>query len=131
MAERSTEAAREISKLIEMSASNVQEGSDMVAETEQSLSRISEAVTGIEEQVSSIATACAEQATTMGEIDNSVCAIDKDTQSNSAMIEETLAATQIMGQQVKKLSNAMGRFDVPQEQQLTGSDLPLSEVKSA
>jgi methyl-accepting chemotaxis protein len=93
LAQRSATAAKEIKSLISTSTDQVAEGVKLVSDTGKSLERI---VTGASETssvVAKIVSANKEQATSLKELSAATQQLDKITQQNAAMVEESTAAT--------------------------------------
>jgi methyl-accepting chemotaxis protein len=112
LAQRSSEAAREISALIAQSGGQVKHGVELVDKVGYALSTIVASVTEVSTHVSGIATTSSEQATGIGEINQSVTEMDQTTQQNAAMFEETTAATQSLALEAQKLSDAIAAFTI-------------------
>lgn len=110
LAQRSSEAAREIDGLISASTEQVRRGVDLVGETGQALQGILGAVTDIAARVSDIAESAREQATGLAEINIAVNQLDQVTQQNAAMFEETTAASHALSQGARELAAATARF---------------------
>ncbi|MEL6960895.1 MAG: methyl-accepting chemotaxis protein [Pseudomonadota bacterium] len=127
LAQRATDAASEISQLITLSEGNVRNGTQLVEATGQSLSEISEAVSEIKGTIGSVQNACAEQASSVTEINSSITRIDRDTQSNAAMFEETTSATLVLGEQVQRLTHSVGQFDVSSGHEDTFTELDYAQ----
>ena len=96
LAQRSSEASREIAELIQRSVSQVNGGVALVGRTGDALNDIVTAVAEIDERVGTIAVAASEQASALGEINAAVTRLDQVTQKNVAMFEETTASTQTL-----------------------------------
>lgn len=112
LAQRSSEAAREISDLISESGIQVGQGVDLVDRVGSSLTSIVDSVTEVSSHVSGIATTLEEQAIGIREINQSVTDMDQATQRNAAMFEETTAATQSLAQEARKLSDEISGFKI-------------------
>lgn len=110
LAQRSSEAAREITGLIAASEAEVQQGVERVGETGEALDRILNSVRDISAQVFQIANAAQEQATGLGEINTAVNMLDTATQQNAAMFEETSAATVALNGKTRELVSAIRQF---------------------
>ncbi|AVW90342.1 methyl-accepting chemotaxis protein [Celeribacter baekdonensis] len=93
LAQRSSDAAREIATLIDTSNRQVTNGVDLVREAGAALGRIREAVEKINYGIEQVATSTTEQATGLGELSSAINQLDQTTQQNAAMSEETNAAT--------------------------------------
>lgn len=92
LAQRCSEAAREITQLIEQSSSQVQEGVLLVGQTGEALEVIRVSVGEVAMQVATISTGVQQQAHSLTEMSNAITEIDRVTQSNASMFEETTAA---------------------------------------
>lgn len=110
LAQRSSEAAREIDTLISTSSSHVQRGVELVGETGTALEAILAAVNDVSERVSRIASSAREQSSGLIEINAAVIQLDQVTQQNAAMFEETTAASQALSQSVQSLNQTTARF---------------------
>ncbi|MFD2175197.1 PAS domain S-box protein [Rhodobacter lacus] len=104
LAQRSSEAAREIAELIETSGRQVRQGVDLVNESGQALSEIDRLVTEVDGLVQAIAGSAVEQSTGLAEINSAVHQLDQLTQQNAAMFEESSAAVSVLGSQAGELA---------------------------
>ena len=116
LAQRSSEAAREIGGLIAASTGHVEKGVTLVGEAGEALRLIAASVNGISEHVGDIASSAQEQSTSLTEVNNSMTQLDQVTQQNAAMFEETTAASQNLMAQADALSTRMSRFRVGDRQ---------------
>ena len=112
LAQRSSEAAREIGGLISASAHQVETGVTLVGEAGEALRLISASVNGISDHVADIAGSAQEQSASLTEVNTSMSQLDQVTQQNAAMFEETTAASQNLVAQADALSARMARFRV-------------------
>lgn len=110
LAQRSSDAAREISDLISDSGNHVKMGVKLVADTGAALKAIVTSVTDISTQVSEIAVSAREQSSGLAEINAAVNQLDQVTQQNAAMFEQTTAASHALTSEAEALSRAMGLF---------------------
>ena len=110
LAQRSADAAADIRKLISSSDAQVTSGVALVHETGAVLERILTRMTDIRGQVESIAAECASQADVVGQVNGSVNEIDRGTQQNAAMAEETNAAARSLAQEARQLSSLVAQF---------------------
>ena len=111
LAQRSSEAAREISDLISDSGNHVKMGVKLVADTGDALRAIVTSVSDISVQVSDIALSARQQSTGLAEINAAVNQLDQVTQQNAAMFEQTTAASHALTSEAEALSRAMGLFN--------------------
>lgn len=110
LAQRSAEAAKEIKTLIASSSAKVTEGVEMVDETGQAIARILERVESISRIVMAISASASEQAAGLGEVNIAVNDMDRVTQQNAAMVEETTAAVHTLKAQYAALSQQVSSF---------------------
>lgn len=110
LAQRSANAAKDITNLIRTSSSEVATGVRLVDETGEALDRISGFVSDIDAKVDAIATASKEQATSLQEITSAVTALDQMTQQNAAMVEETTAISSTLATDAGMLTQLVQRF---------------------
>ena len=110
LAQRSSDAAREISNLISDSVNHVKTGVKLVADTGEALKAIVASVTDISTQVSEIAVSAREQSSGLAEINAAVNQLDQVTQQNATMFEETTAASHALTSEAEALSRAMALF---------------------
>ena len=112
LAQRSSSAANDISNLISASGQHVERGVSLVNQTGTALEEIVAAVIDIAKQVEGIAKSSVEQASGIGEINTAVSDLNMATQKNTAMVEETTAASQSLTHQASSLLSEMARFRI-------------------
>ena len=112
LAQRSAVAAREIGGIITQSTTEVASGVKLVGQAGDALSRINGFVTTIDANVDDIAIAAREQAQTLDQINLSVIEIDKMTQRNAAMVQETTSVSRSLAEESTTLAELIGRFQI-------------------
>nr|WP_280987612.1 methyl-accepting chemotaxis protein [Jiella endophytica] len=112
LAQRSAEAAKEIKSLINASSEHVEKGVGLVTASGKSLDEIVAEVAGMAEVVAKIADSAREQATGLREVSGAADQMDKVTQQNAAMVEESTAAAQTLSAETDSLSQTIARFKV-------------------
>ena len=110
LAQRSADAAKEIKALISASSQQVGHGVGLVGETGRALNQIAEQVVGIDGIVVQITSTAQEQATGLAEVNTAVNQMDKVTQQNAAMVEQSTAATHAMVNETEKLAGLASQF---------------------
>nr|WP_253949311.1 methyl-accepting chemotaxis protein [Mangrovicoccus sp. HB161399] len=110
LAQRASDAAREIGGLISASAQQVTKGVQMVTQTGQVLGNIADSVNEIAVQARSIAESSNEQSAGLSEINTALGQLDRATQQNAAMVEETTAASHSLGAEARAMTEAVARF---------------------
>ena len=119
LAQRSSDAAREINELISASGGHVKRGVELVDQAGSALAGIVDSVTEISRNVSEIAVSAREQSSGLAEINAAVNQLDQVTQQNAAMFEETTAASHALTREAETLTQTMARFR-------TGEDIQAS-----
>ena len=110
LAQRSADAARDIKALIATSSTQVAEGVGLVGATGQKLTRIAGHVDEAAQLVNGIAGKAAEQAEHLDMINVAMRDLDRVTQQNAAMVEETNAAAHSLNGEAKALTKLVSRF---------------------
>ncbi len=118
LAQRSSEAAKEIKHLILASSRQVESGVALVAQTGDVLKTIVTDVTEITTLVTGIVQSAKEQATGLTEINAGVSMLDQVTQRNAAMVEQSSAASHSLHQEAESLSALLTRFRLSQPEAL-------------
>ena len=110
LAQKSSDAAREINSLIATSTSEVTSGVDLVDETGSALETIVQAIQLVVEKANIIAENTVDQSNGLSEVNVAVEALDSNTQKGAAMLEETAAAGQLLRQEADNLLTAISGF---------------------
>ena len=110
LAQRSADAAKQIKELIMKSGEEVKSGVSLVGDTGEALQAIITDGREISEHVVAIVEASREQSTGLVEINTAVSSIDRGTQQNAAMVEETSAATRNLAAEAEQLNQLLGGF---------------------
>lgn len=111
LAQRSTEAARKIDTLISQSSQKVTSVVGMASEAGTALQSIVASVDDLAGQVGLIAQSSTEQASELSGINSSMRQLEKATQQNVAMFEETAAATLALRNESRTLSDLVRQID--------------------
>ncbi len=112
LAQRSTNAAKDIKALINTSSDEVEQGAELVKAAGEALSEISTDVAEINDKMSSVVVAANEQLSGVQEVLSSVTQMDQMTQQNAAMSEEASATTNIMTAESRELLNMVQKFQL-------------------
>jgi methyl-accepting chemotaxis protein len=118
LAQRSANAAKEIKALISTSSTQVEQGVALVGQTGKALQNIVSEINNISQLIEDVAHSAHEQSTGIGEINAAVNQMDRMTQQNAAMVEETAAASHTLSEQANHLAGIVGQFRLaaPREQ---------------
>ena len=110
LAQRASDSANEIKELIGASGQHVAEGGTLVNQTGEALAMIIKGVAKVSDIVSDIAQASKEQSDNLEEINHAVNELDKVTQQNAAVIEETSAASSALSQEAERLAISLESY---------------------
>ncbi len=110
LAQRSAAAAREIKTLIGASVERVETGTRQVADAGSTMTEIVASVQRVSHIIHSISTATAEQSTGLGQVNASVSDLDRMTQQNAALVEQSAAAAESLKEQAVRLGDLVGTF---------------------
>ena len=112
LAQRSSEAAKDIKGLIVDSSVQVKDGVELVNEAGKSLDEIVTSIKQVTELISDIASASKEQASGVEEINSAVTDMDEMTQQNSALVEENAAAARALEEQSVNMHTQVSFFKI-------------------
>jgi len=110
LAQRSSQAAKDIKDLITNSSGQVQQGVELVSKTGSALDEIAAAIKEVAELVSDIAGASLEQSNGVDQVNKALTQMDEVTQRNAALVEENAATAKTLEQQAKVMDERVGYF---------------------
>jgi methyl-accepting chemotaxis protein I, serine sensor receptor len=116
LAQRSAQAAREIKSLIEDSVSRVDIGSTLVESAGETMDEIVNAVTRVTDIMGEIASASDEQSRGIDQVGLAVAEMDRVTQQNASLVEESASAAAALEEQASRLTQAVAVFRIQQSQ---------------
>jgi methyl-accepting chemotaxis protein len=115
LAQRSSQAAKDIKVLITNSSSQVQEGVGLVNQAGTSLSEILGSIKQVADIVAEIACASGEQSTGIDQINKALNQMDEVTQQNSALVEENAASAKTLQHQSETMNDKVAFFKLDEE----------------
>jgi methyl-accepting chemotaxis protein len=110
LAQRSAGAAREIKALIESSVDKIESGTQLVHGAGATMTEIVGAVQRVTATVGEISAASAEQSQGVGQVNSAVADLDRMTQQNAALVEQSAAASESLKEQAQRLSRSLSVF---------------------
>ena len=110
LAHSSAQAAREIKALIEQSKERVSAGSLLVGEAGGAMDEIAARVRGVNELIAQISGATSAQAGGITSVCKAVELLDRSTQQNAALVEQSAAASESLKEQAGHLLDAVSVF---------------------
>jgi methyl-accepting chemotaxis protein len=110
LAQRTSEASREIKHLIQDSMSTLENGTQLVDRSGQALAEIVKSVKNMGQMVAQIAIASAEQSTGVDQVNTAMAQIDRVAQTHSAQTEKLAETSQSLSRQSAGLMNLVKKF---------------------
>lgn len=117
LAQRSAEAAKEIKTLIEDSVSRTETGSVLVESAGETMTRIVESVTRVTDIMGEIASASDEQSRGISQVGLAVSEMDRVTQQNASLVEQSAAAAAGLEDQAVALTRLVSIFKLPGQEE--------------
>jgi methyl-accepting chemotaxis protein len=114
LAQRSAAAAREIKTLIARSVSQVEAGAGVVRKAGATIEDTVQSSRRVDALLGSVATGAREQSQGIAQIGVAVQELDRMTQQNAALVEQTAAAAAAMKEQALVLAAEVARFRMPE-----------------
>ncbi|WP_426726427.1 methyl-accepting chemotaxis protein [Cronobacter dublinensis] len=115
LAQRSAQAAKEIKGLIEDSVSKVDVGSTLVESAGETMGEIVSAVTRVTDIMGEIASASDEQSRGIDQVGLAVSEMDRVTQQNASLVEQSAAAASALEEQASRLTQSVAVFRITQD----------------
>ena len=112
LAQRSTDAATDIRRLIHSSDDQVRLGVAMVGLSGEAFEKITAKVGEVTSVVAGIAEAAQSQCVGLNQISTAVNAMDQMTQQNAAMVEEATAASRSLSGEASRLNDLVSQFQL-------------------
>ena len=115
LAQRSADAAKDIKELINVSTQQVDTGVKLVSRTGDALDRITTKVADTAGMIQQIAHGAQEQAGAISQVNTVVNDMDKMTQQNAAMVEQSTAAARSLADEANRLATLVNQFALGQQ----------------
>jgi methyl-accepting chemotaxis protein len=112
LAQRSAEAARQIKDLIAEAVASVGAGAALADEAGRTIQDVTASVADVSAVIGNIATATREQQAGISQINQAVIELDRVTQRNAAMAQESTTAARALARMAQELDQAVGFFKV-------------------
>ena len=123
LAQRSAQAAKEIKGLIEDSVARVDTGSQLVGSAGETMNDIVNAVTRVTDIMGEIASASDEQSRGIDQVGTAVTEMDRVTQQNASLVEESAMAAASLEDQASRLTQAVAVFRITRQQAAPAASL--------
>lgn len=112
LAQRSANAAKDIKGLISDSVNKIRNGNELVDRSGSTMKEVVVSIKRVNDLMAEIASASAEQASGIDEINKAVTQMDDMTQQNAALVEEAAAAAESLLGQAEQLYDHVAMFTV-------------------
>ncbi|WP_395702702.1 methyl-accepting chemotaxis protein [Aquabacterium sp.] len=113
LAQRSASAAKEIKTLIVGSVEQVEAGTGVVRQAGAAMADILGSSRRVDELLGEVATGAREQSAGIAQLGQAIQELDRTTQQNAALVEQTAAAAAAMREQADGLSAEVANFRLP------------------
>ncbi|MCL2001328.1 MAG: methyl-accepting chemotaxis protein [Planctomycetes bacterium] len=107
LAQRSAQAVRDTSQLIEGTVARVQNGSEIVSQLTESYQAIENSAGNVARLIQDIATATNEQAQGVDQVNTAIAQMDKVTQRNAASAEQCASASEVLSAEAITLKSVV------------------------
>jgi len=131
LAQRSSEAAKDITGLINSSSAEVAQGVKLVRSAGDALEKIVGASRKVAGTVSEISSASNEQANGIDEMSQAVAHMDEMTQQNAALAEESAASAGALSAQIQRLNELVATFRTHQQAAAASRTPPATRTEPA
>ena len=118
LAQRSAEAAKEIKSLISRSVEQVEQGTTLVDQAGKTMDEIVSSIRRVTDIVAEISSASVEQSSGLQQVGEAVGQMDRATQQNAALVEESAAAAESLRDQAQQLVQVVAVFKLAGHQRL-------------
>jgi methyl-accepting chemotaxis protein len=113
LAQRSATAAKEIRELIAASSARIEEGGTQVTAAGATISNVVEASRRVTDIMEAIHEACRSQALQIGEVRDVIETLERNTQQNVTLVQQSTAAAKILKSRAQGLLDAADVFVLP------------------
>lgn len=112
LAQKSADAAKDITSLINESVTRIDQGTKLAGESGDVLNEINTSINDVVEMIEHITQASIQQTEGIRQVHKAIGQIDEVTQQNAALVEQTAAAADSMAEQSEGLEKEMSFFHV-------------------
>lgn len=112
LAQKSANAAKDISTLISSAIQQIKAGTSLVEQTNTVFEQMVSKIRNVEDLVSEVASTAIEQSKGLDQINLAVSHLDQTTQQNAALVEELSSTAGNMSEQAEEQAEFVGRFKI-------------------
>ena len=110
---RVAESAQQIKMLVDQAAQQVRQGTDQSRQAGSTMGQVVDTARAVSGAMQGVADAVSGQSREMARVNDAVMQLDKLTQQNSALVQETAAAAGGLRDQARRLETLVGAFKLP------------------
>ena len=110
---RVAESAQQIKALVDQSAQQVRHGTDQSRQAGSTMNKVVDTARAVSGAMQDVAQAVSGQSREMARVNDAVMQLDRLTQQNSALVQETAAAASGLRDQAYRLETLVGAFKLP------------------
>lgn len=110
LAQKSSDAAKDIRGLISDSVSRIEQGTTLADKSGKALGEINHSVSGVTSMIESIAQASMEQSKAVNAIHQAISEIDRITQENTQLVQNTSSTAEHLNSEAESLSQSLSFF---------------------
>ena len=121
LAQRSAEAAKEIKGLITASVEKVDAGAHLVGQAGETMGEIVQSVREVTDVIGDIAASATDQSAGIAQVNAAIANLDRVTQQNAALVEESAAAATSLRDQAGQLARAVAVFKLTEMNAFTAA----------
>ncbi|RAR60957.1 MULTISPECIES: methyl-accepting chemotaxis protein [Halomonadaceae] len=127
LAQRSSDASKEIRALIDTSAAHTESGAKLVRDAGTTMQEIAASVAKVTDVIGEITAGAKEQSSGIGQVNTAVTEMDTMTQQNAAMVQQSTTTASKMRDQAEQLQRLLGSFELGDD---NAQPLPRGEEKA-
>jgi methyl-accepting chemotaxis protein len=124
LAQRTSEAAKQIGDLSASSSAKITEGSQLAGRVGEQIREVSSEIAGISEVIASVSDEAAQQASSMNEVSAALASLDQNTQRNAEMVHNSSGTAAELTREARALRQTVSSFE-------TGTAKPGSSLRLA
>ena len=110
---RVAESAQQIKALVDQAAQQVRQGTDQSRQAGSTMNKVVDTARAVSGAMQGVADAVSGQSREMARVNDAVMQLDRLTQQNSALVQETAAAASGLRDQAHRLETLVGAFKLP------------------
>ncbi|MDX1347156.1 MAG: methyl-accepting chemotaxis protein [Thiomicrorhabdus chilensis] len=128
LAQKSAESSKQISSLISSASTQIDNGTQLVNETNEAFKEMVLKIQEVETLISEISTSTSEQAEGVSQVNRDISSLDQMTQQNAALVEQLSATAGNMSEQARIQAEFVDRFKLSGIQHAT--PIPKARLES-